>query len=124
MDNNIKLTPEAIKAIQALQHPRGTYQFYRSHLDRLFFYILDNSDEIGMSDNEAMGTLRALNAIRADIADIANMHVIVTNQADTGCAADGTEDSAGINERVGAVFDNLPALNAASSTDDIRHTTQ
>ena len=71
MENNINLTPDAVKAIQALQHPCGTYQFYRAHLDRLFNYILNNSDEIGMSDNEAMHTLRALNALRADIADIA-----------------------------------------------------
>lgn len=71
MENNINLTPDAVKAIQALQHPCGTYKFYRTHLDRLFNYILNNSDEIGMSDNEAMHTLRALNALRADIADIA-----------------------------------------------------
>lgn len=71
MENNINLTPDAVKAIQALQHPCGTYQFYRAHLDRLFNYILNNSDEIGMSDNEAMHTLRALNALRSDIADIA-----------------------------------------------------
>ena len=63
MENNINLTPDAVKAIQALQHPCGTYQFYRAHLDRLFNYILNNSDEIGMSDNEAMHTLRALNAL-------------------------------------------------------------
>ena len=71
MENNINLTPDAVKAIQALQHPCGTYQFYRAHLDRLFNYILNNSDEIGMSDNEAMHTLRALNSLRSDIADIA-----------------------------------------------------
>lgn len=71
MENNINLTPDAVKAIQALQHPCGTYQFYRTHLDRLFNYILNDSDEIGMSDNEAMHTLRALNALRSDIADIA-----------------------------------------------------
>ncbi len=71
MENNINLTPDAVKAIQALQHPCGTYQFYRAHLDRLFNYILNYSDEIGMSDNEAMHTLRALNALRSDIADIA-----------------------------------------------------
>lgn len=71
MENNINLTPDAVKAIQALQHPCGTYQYYRSTLDRLFTYILNNSDEIGMSDNEAMATLRTLNALRSDIADIA-----------------------------------------------------
>lgn len=71
MENNINLTPDAVKAIQALQHPCGTYQLYRAHLDRLFNYILNYSDEIGMSDNEAMHTLRALNSLRADIADIA-----------------------------------------------------
>ena len=71
MENNIRLIPDAVRAIQALQHPCGTYRYYRSHLDRLFNYILDNSDEIGMDDAEAMATLRALNALRADMADIA-----------------------------------------------------
>lgn len=71
MENNITLSPEAVKAIEALQHGCGTYQFYRTHIDRLFNYILDSSDEIGMSDTEAMATLRALNSLRADLAAIA-----------------------------------------------------
>lgn len=82
MENNINLTPNAVKAIQALQHPCGTYQFYRAHLDRLFTYILNNSDEIGMSDNEAMYTLRALNALRADIADIAGTPAPLSEHVD------------------------------------------
>lgn len=82
MENNIKLTPDAVKAIQALQHPCGTYQFYRTHLDRLFNYILNNSDEIGMSDNEAMHTLRALNALREDIADIAGTPAQLNDSVD------------------------------------------
>lgn len=82
MENNINLTSNAVKAIQALQHPYGTYQFYRTHLDRLFNYVLNNSDEIGMSDNEAMNTLRALNALRSDIADIAGPPAAVTEPVD------------------------------------------
>lgn len=82
MENNINLTPDAVKAIQALQHPCGTYQFYRAHLDRLFNYILNNSDEIGMSDNEAMHTLRALNALRSDIADIAGPPIPLNEPVD------------------------------------------
>ncbi len=71
MENILNLTPDAVKAIQALQHPCGTYQFYRSHLDRLFNYVLNNSDEIGMSGSEAMLTLRALDLLRTDLAAIA-----------------------------------------------------
>jgi len=82
MEHNINLTPNAVKAIQALQHPCGTYRFYRAHLDRLFTYILNNSDEIGMSDNEAMYTLRALNALRSDIADIAGLPAPLTEPVD------------------------------------------
>ena len=68
---SITLSPEATKAIQALQHPCGTYEYYSKTLSRLFTFILNFSDEIGMSNNEAMDTLRALHALRADIADIA-----------------------------------------------------
>lgn len=95
MENNINLTPDAVKAIQALQHPCGTYQFYRLHLDRLFNYILNNSDEIGMSDNEAMHTLRALNLLRSDIADIAGPPAQLNEPVDPfdeialGCDDDG-----------------------------------
>lgn len=68
---NITLTTEAIAAIERLQHINGTYDFYEMTLSRLFGFILDQSDEIGMGDTEAISTLRALRYIREDLAAIA-----------------------------------------------------
>lgn len=70
-DNIIRVSGEATQAIKALQHPSGTYTFYKNTLDRLFAGILHNSDELGFSDMEAMETLRALDCIRRDLAAIA-----------------------------------------------------
>lgn len=70
-NNNINLSAEAIAAINALQHPAGTYSYYRDTLSRLFNFVLSQSDEIGMSDTEAMHTLRALDAMRSDLTEIA-----------------------------------------------------
>lgn len=69
--NTINLTDEATRAINALQHPCGTYDYYRTALNRIFSYILHCSDEIGMSDSEAISTIRALDGIRSDLAAIA-----------------------------------------------------
>lgn len=95
MENNLKLTPDAVKAIQALQHPCGTYKFYRTHLGGLVNYILNNSDKIGMSQNEAMNTLCTLNALLSDIADIAatpaqlNDHIDTFDEITLGCDNNG-----------------------------------
>lgn len=69
--NNITLSTSAIAAIDRLQHKNGTYDFYSATLSRLFNYILDQSDEIGMSDTEAIHTLRVLKYIKEDLAQIA-----------------------------------------------------
>jgi len=69
---NIALTPEALMVIEALQNNNGTYTFYANALKRLFNFVLDQSDEIGMSDTEAIHTLRALQYIRQDLSCIAN----------------------------------------------------
>lgn len=74
--NTITLTDEATRVINALQHSCGTYDYYRSTLNRLFNYILHCSDEIGMSDTEAVSTLRTLDAIRSDLATISGTHNI------------------------------------------------
>ena len=59
MENSIKFTQEAEAALTALRHSEGTYRFYSDTLGRLTTLILQQSDEIGMSDTEAMATLRA-----------------------------------------------------------------
>lgn len=69
--NIITLSSGAIAAIERLQHSRGTYDFYAATLTRLFNYILDQSDEIGMSDTEAVHTLRVLRYLKDDITHIA-----------------------------------------------------
>lgn len=68
---NITLSTKAVAAIERLQHPRGIYDFYATTLTRLFNYILDQSDEIGMSDTEAVHTLRVLRYLKDDITHIA-----------------------------------------------------
>ena len=69
--NIITLSTAAIAAIQHLQDTNGTFEFYTSTLDRLFNYVLNQSDEIGMSDTEAVHTLRVLSYLKNDITHIA-----------------------------------------------------
>ncbi len=68
---NITLSPEAIAAIEGLQHPCGTFSFYTDTLSRLYNYILAQSEEIGMDATETLHTLRALHFLKADLAYIA-----------------------------------------------------
>lgn len=94
--NNINLSGEAVNAIVALQHPCGTYSYYDSALARLFNYIFNQSEEMGMDDVEAMGTLRALNALRSDLAAIAGPPSALPNATPAECIAktfDGISDT-------------------------------
>lgn len=68
---NITLSPEAIVAIEGLQHTCGTFSFYTDTLSRLYNHILAQSEEIGMDATETLHTLRALHFLRADLAFIA-----------------------------------------------------
>lgn len=68
---NITLSPEAIAAIEGLQHHCGTFSFYSETLSRLYNFILTQSDEIGMDDTETVHTLRALHFLKIDLAYIA-----------------------------------------------------
>lgn len=81
MENIINLTPEAENAIINLQHPAGTYHYYRKTLDRLFTHVLHMSDEMGMSENEAMHTLRALDGLRFDLSKIAGEAAVAGESA-------------------------------------------
>lgn len=69
---NIALTPEAVAAIERLQHPCGTYEFYNATLTRLFNFVLNQSDEIGMDNTEAIHTLRVLQYLKEDLVQISN----------------------------------------------------
>lgn len=69
---NITITAEAVAAIERLQHHCGTYEFYNATLTRLFNFVLDQSDEIGMDNTEAIHTLRVLQYLKEDLAQISN----------------------------------------------------
>lgn len=71
MKHSINLSNAAISAIINLQHHNGTYRYYTDTLSRLITFVLHQSDEIGMSDREAMATLRALHSLREDLGHIA-----------------------------------------------------
>ena len=58
-NNTIQVSDAALSAINGLQHPAGTYDYYRRTLDRLFNTVLHASEELGMDDMEAVATLRA-----------------------------------------------------------------
>lgn len=103
MENNINLTPDAVKAIEALQHPEGTHTYYRDTLSRLFNFVLSQSDEIGMSDTEAMHTLRVLDAVRADLTAIADTAATRSDEAPASA-----EDAA---SRVDATFEEFQDSN-------------
>ena len=70
-NNTIQVSDAALSAINGLQHPAGTYDYYRRTLDRLFNTVLHASEELGMDDMEAVATLRAIDSIRQDLATIA-----------------------------------------------------
>lgn len=105
---NITLTTEAIAAIERLQHINGTYNFYEMTLSRLFGFILDQSDEIGMSDTEAISTLRALRYIREDLAAIAG-------RSKTSAAANSDEENA-----AGKVESAFSGFNITEGENDFR----
>lgn len=101
-NNNINLSAEAITAINALQHPAGTYTYYRDTLSRLFNFVLSQSDEIGMSDTEAIRTLRVLDAVRSDLAAIAGT---------AATRSDGDESPEDVAARVADTFDDFQDSN-------------
>lgn len=84
--NSIALNTEATRAIEALQSPAGTSSMYIETLNRISNYILHQSEEMGMSDTEAISTLRVLDMITLDIRAIAH-----PDEADDQPTAEETE---------------------------------
>lgn len=82
MKNYLNLSAEAIRSINAIQHPCGTYGYYHRTLRRVFNHILHHSDEMGMSSNEAVATLRALDNIDEDITAISGRTVHDCSEVD------------------------------------------
>lgn len=72
MELTIKTNSPAANVIIALTHPAGSAKFYIDTLSRLFNAVLYNQDDLGMSDTEAIETLRALSLLKADIKAIAS----------------------------------------------------
>ena len=71
--NNINLTENAVKIIETLRHPAGTLDFYRNTLTRISNQILYCAEDFGMDDTEAIETLRALDMLRLDLAELATV---------------------------------------------------
>lgn len=92
--NNIHLSPSAIQAIEGLQHVNGTFAYYDATLKRLFNYILDQSEEMGMSDAEAIHTLRVLKCIRQDLEEISDLQYseVMKIKGELAVADDPDED--------------------------------
>lgn len=103
-NNTIQVSDAALSAINGLQHPAGTYHYYRATLDRIFNTVLHVSEDLGMDDMEAVATLRAIDGIRQDLAAIAGpvarrsrlpeaSDEIAENVADTFTSIDDIQDS-------------------------------
>lgn len=111
MKNNIKLSDPAVDAIISLQHKNGTYRFYSDTISRLYNLILLQSDEIGMSDREAMATLRALYCLKEDLGYISGI-ASTSEQLDI----DIDDDPEDVAERVEATFSNAEELDEAQKS--------
>lgn len=71
MNNNIKLTAEAVRVIEALRHSAGTHEVYRSTLTRVFNQVLHTAEDLGMDELEALEILRAIDMLRRDLTALA-----------------------------------------------------
>lgn len=69
-NNPITLSVAGIHAIEALQHKSGTYDYYTRALDRISDCILEWGDEMDLGEGEALGMLRTIKALKADLANI------------------------------------------------------
>lgn len=78
---NIDLSPEAVKAISALRHSQGTFDYYVNALRRIFNLVLHQSEEIGMSYSETVATLRAISGVIADLSAIAGDRSDMTDES-------------------------------------------
>lgn len=107
MQNELNLSAEAIRAITALQHKNGTFRYYKHTINRLKILILHQSDEIGMSDAEALHSLRVLDAIGCDLAALA------------GSTANETSQDANAEEVAGRVEQSFEGLTNLDEADDI-----
>lgn len=72
MEKPIKLTKEAASAVSDLRTTGGTLSLYQETLGRLFKLVLHQGDEIGMSDFEAVSTIRVIDMIRTDLRALAD----------------------------------------------------
>lgn len=108
---NIALTPEGIRAIDALRHNCGTYAYYSDTLSRLFNYVLTQSDEIGMDDTEAVHTLRVLHSLKTDLSYIAGFDI-------TSPSPDLAISEEGVFKRVEATFEDLHPITTVDQLDE------
>ena len=67
MSNSIKLSVKAANAITALRDANGTLEYYQNTLRLIGRIFLEQSDEIGLTDTEAIHILRVLHSINCDL---------------------------------------------------------
>ncbi len=103
-NNSINLSANGVMAIQSLQHTAGTFSLYDSTLARLAKFVLHWGDEIGMSDREAISTLRAIDALRSDLGYIAGPAAVRNPEEGEEYEEEAFED---IGARVEAVFSGI-----------------
>lgn len=106
--NDIALSGDAIKVIDALRHKCGTYGYYTATLGRLFNLILAMGDEIGMDGMEMVHTLRVLNNLNTDLACLAGRECAPLG-LNTGTVVDPEEDGEDTAEKVEAAFSGFMA---------------
>lgn len=68
----IKTNSRVAQVIINIAHSAGVAEMYINTLGRISNAVLFNQDDMGMSDAEALDTIRALNLLRLDIQDIAD----------------------------------------------------
>lgn len=99
--HTIKVSDSHLMVIKALRNKNGTYNCYRSTLERIFTTLLYQSEELGMSDNELIATLRVIDSIRRDLA-------VIAGPAALAAEASGNDDDDTIRteiaEKVDAMF--------------------
>ena len=71
MEITINTESRAAQILLALTHKAGTAEIYINTLSRIINAALFNQDDLGMSDTEALDTIRTLSLLRSDIEDIA-----------------------------------------------------
>ncbi len=65
------ITDNVKTALTEIQEPNGMYELYDTTLSRIEDILFINSDDIGLSDSDALSILRVLRLLRHDLRRLA-----------------------------------------------------